>query len=171
MAYITSQLIHTGAFVTTTNVWDVQQIQEVDVRSPEFKELLVRLYQTVNNIALSLNGKDSALYTTYEFVTGQIYSLNGSNDQRPGYRTMIVTGPVGAGTTSINHNLPVSSSWTWVMIDGSLTNQTTLVGYPINYANPSAAIYTSVTSTQVVINNSSGVTFTNGLVVLEYIKT
>jgi hypothetical protein len=171
MAYITSQLTNTGSFVTTTNVWDVQQIQEVDVRSPEFKELLVRLYQTVNNIALSLNGKDSALYTTYEFVTGQIYSFNGINDQRPGYRTMVNTGHIGAGTTSINHNLAVTSSWTWISLDGMLTNQTTLVGYPIDYANPSAAIYAHVTSTQVVINNSSGVTFTNGVVVLEYIKT
>lgn len=172
MAYITSQLTNTGSFVPTTNVWDVQQIQEVDVRSPEFKELLVRLYQTVNNIAISLNGKDSALYTTYEFVSGQIYSLIGSNDQRPGYRAMISTGPLGAGVTSINHNLAVTDSWQWIKIAGSATNSTAFVGYPLPHASATGTnnIQVTVTKTQLVINNASGVSFTSGLVVLEYIK-
>ena len=40
-----------GAYVVTTNVWDVSQLYSIDVKSPEFQELLVRLYQNVNNIA------------------------------------------------------------------------------------------------------------------------
>jgi hypothetical protein len=39
-----AQNVTSGIFVPTTNVWDVSQIYEIDVTSPQFKELLVRLY-------------------------------------------------------------------------------------------------------------------------------
>jgi len=51
-----------GSFVPTTNVWDPSEIYSVDVTSPRFKELLVRLYQNVNLIAVVLNTKDSGYY-------------------------------------------------------------------------------------------------------------
>ena len=173
MPYVTNQQNHTGSFVPTTNVWEVSQLYDVDVKSPEFKELLVRLYQNVNNIALSLNLKESSLNTTYEFVTGDVISINGSDDLRPGYRTFVVTGALGAGVTSINHNLYVGPSWTWIEIIGSATNTTTLVGYPLPFASATGTnnIQVTVTATQVVINNQSGVTFTNSYVILKYIKT
>jgi hypothetical protein len=67
-----------GSFVGTTNVWDVSQLYDVDINSDQFKELLVRLYQTVNNIALALNTKESGYYPLNEFMTGQIYFQNTS---------------------------------------------------------------------------------------------
>lgn len=65
-----------GLFVPTTNIWDVTSIKDIDVTKPEFKELLIRLYQNINNITLALNMKDSALYFQQEFVTGQAFFLN-----------------------------------------------------------------------------------------------
>ena len=67
-----------GAFVPTNLIWDVQQLQSVDVNSPEFKELLVRLYQNINNIALVLNIKDTGMYQLSEFVNGQLF-FNGTD--------------------------------------------------------------------------------------------
>lgn len=167
-----NQLFNTGLFVPTTNVWDVQQLYQVDIKSPEFKELIVRLYQNVNNIALALNAKESGLYAPYEFVTGEVYSLTGSNSQNGGFRTMIITGTVGPGTTSINHNLDVKDSWLWVEIYGCLTDSVNFLGYPINFADSGGnTISASVNATQIVINNNSGVSFTNGMVILKYIKT
>ena len=51
-----------GAFVPTTFILDVAKIQEVNVNSEEFKELLVRLYQNLNRMSLVLNVKESAYY-------------------------------------------------------------------------------------------------------------
>jgi hypothetical protein len=172
MPYVTNQLTQTGSFVPTTNIWDVTQLYEVDVKSPEFKELLVRLYQNINVIALSLNMKESSLYTTYEFVTGDVISINGSDDQRFGFRLFLVTGALGSGVTTVNHGLAVTNTWTWYEITGAATNTSTLVGYPIQFAGPTSNnISATVNATQVVITNNSGVTFTDSYVILKYIKT
>ena len=63
-----------GAFVPLTDIFDSQAIQELDVNSDEFKEFLVRLRQSMNNIAMVLNIKDSG----YQFYTYSICSPNSS---------------------------------------------------------------------------------------------
>ena len=55
MARSYSAQANPGAFVETTQIWDASQIQEMDVNSPDFKELIIRLYQNMNKIALALN--------------------------------------------------------------------------------------------------------------------
>ena len=62
MAYIQNQRQDTGYFVPTTPNYDVQLLQSIDVNSQEFKDLLVRLYETVNQVSLALNAKDTAYY-------------------------------------------------------------------------------------------------------------
>src|SRR5690242_3898762 len=71
-----AQPYNNGLFVPTSFVWDIGRLQEVDVNSPEFKDLLVRLYQNIARIATTLNLKDSAYYYTGEFVNGQLYFPN-----------------------------------------------------------------------------------------------
>lgn len=173
MAY-PQQQINTGSFVPITNVWDVSQVYEINVNSPEFKELLVRLYQNINNIAQVLNSKDSAFYLNEEFVTSQLYYNPASNDPlmlRPGFRITVNTGALGAGTTAVNHGLAVTNTWKWMSIVGAGTDTVNTLGYPITFGGASNnSIEVSVNATQVVINNQSGVVFTDSSVTLEYVK-
>lgn len=174
MAYIPDQQINTGSYVPTTNVWDVSRLYEVEVGSPEFKELLVRLYQNVNNIAIALNTKATGYFINEEFVSGKLFfnpSSNNPLDLRPGFIKTINTGALGAGVTAVNHNLPVTNTWKWMFISGAATNTGTLVGYPITFAGAAGNnIEVTVSATQVIINNASGVTFTDSQVTLEYVK-
>lgn len=161
-----------GQFVPTTIIFDVARLQEVDVKSEEFKELLVRLYQTVNSNAIATNIKDTGYYLQQEFVTGALYfnTNNDFNNLRPVYRKTINTGALGPGVTTIAHGLTVTNTWTWTFINGAATNIGTLVGYPIPYAGSGADIQVMVTAANIVITNNSGVVFTNSYIVLEYLK-
>lgn len=174
MAYITDQQMNTGSYVPTTSVWDVAQVYETDVNSPEFKELLVRLYQNVNNIALVLNTKSTGYYINEEFVSGKLFydeNTNNPLELRPGFIISVNTGALGAGATAINHNITVTDNFQWMFIYGAATDTTTLVGYPLPFAGAAGNnIEVSVTATQILINNNSGVTFTDSQVTLEYCK-
>jgi hypothetical protein len=174
MAYIPDQQINTGSYVPTTNVWDVARLYEVEVNSQEFKELLVRLYQNVNNIALALNTKSTGYYINEEFVSGKLFFNPASNDPlqlRPGFIMTVNTGALGAGVTAVNHNIAVTNTFKWMFISGAATNTNTLVGYPITFAGAAGNnIEVTVSATQVLINNNSGVTFTDSQVTLEYCK-
>lgn len=174
MSYIPDQQINTGSYIPTTYIWDIGQLYSIDVRSPEFKELIVRLYQNINNIALVLNTKDSAYYVEEEFVNGQqFFNPASSNplDLRSAFRKTINVGVLGAGVTATNHDLAVASTWKFTFINGVASNTGTLVYYPIPFASAAGNnIEVSVTATQVVIDNNSGVTFTDTYIVLEYVK-
>ena len=174
MAYIPDQQINTGSFVPTTNVWEVQHLFDVDVNSTEFKELMVRLYQNVNSIAIVLNAKCSGYYINEEFVNGKLYfnpASNNSLELRPGFQKTINTGALGAGVTAVNHGITVTNTFKWMFISGAATNTGTLVGYPITFAGAAGNnIEVTTSATQVIINNNSGVTFTDSQVTLEYVK-
>lgn len=174
MAYIPDQQINTGSYVPTTNIWDVGRLYQVDVNSDEFKELLVRLYQNVNNIALALNTKSTGYYINEEFVSGKLFFNPASNDPlqlRPGFISTIDTGALDAGITAVNHNIDVTDTFMWMFIYGAATDTVSIVGYPLPYSDVAGNnISVSVTTTQVIINNNSGVTFTNSQVTLEYCK-
>jgi len=175
MAYIPDQRINSGLFVPTTNVWEIGLLQSVNVNSPEFKELLVRLYQNVNNIAVSLNLKESGYYIQEEFVTGaQYYNPANSNQLvlRGEFRKTFETGAVGAGVTNIAHGLTIGATWNFTQIWGVLNDNIGNNYYPLPWASAGGAtnIELRVTAVNIVITNNSGVNFTDGKVVLEYLK-
>lgn len=170
-----------GSYVPTTNIWDIGDIEDIEINSPEFKELLVRLYQNVNLISTVLNTKSSGYYINEQFVSGKLFfnpaisalNVDANDDEqlRPGYIMTVNTGPLGAGVTATNHNIPVTNTFKWMFIYGAATDTGTLVGYPLPFAGATGNnIEVTVTATQVVINNNSGVTFTNSQVTLEYCK-
>jgi len=169
MPYIPDQTINTGMFVPTTNVWDISQIQEIDVNSAEFKELMVRLYQNISNIATALNKKVTGYHINQEFVNGKLYYNPASTDPqdyRPGFIITIDTGALGAGANAVNHGLTVTNTWHWMAIYGAATNTGTLVGYSI----PDLNIGVNVTATQIIITNNTGLAFADSTVTLEYVK-
>lgn len=165
----------TGLFVSTTDVYEVSRIQEVDVNSEEFKLLLVRLYQNLNNIVLALNLKDSAYYVTTQFLNSQLFFPvvgNVNNDYRQAYRIVIDVGPLGAGVTAVPHGLPILNTWIFTRIYGTATDNIGNNYYPIPFAGTGGTyISLKVNLTQVVIDNNSGVNFTECLVILEFLKS
>lgn len=173
-----------GLYIPTTNVWDVAALQQMDVNSAEFKELLIRLYQNLNNIATVLNLKDSAYYNTLEFVNGQMWFPNPANNSstvgtatfRNDYRMVVNFGALPkAGTTSIAHNIPINGAYTFTRIYGAASDTTTLTYIPIPFVSA-----TSVVDQLQLDIDSTYVNITTGgkdysgynvcYVVLEYLK-
>lgn len=171
-----------GLFVPTTNVWDVSEIYSTDVTSPEFKELLVRLYQNLNNISLALNLKDSGYYTETEFVTGQAFFPNPSLSSttpatptfRPTFRQVINFGSLpDDATTSVPHNIAITNNFTFTRIYGTANDTTGLEYIPLPYASDveEDIIQLNVDSTNVNITTAGNRTnFDTTYVVVEYIK-
>lgn len=167
-----------GLFIPTTTIFDVDRLYEVEVGSEEFKELLVRLYQTVNNIALATNVKTTGYYLNQEFVTGELY-FNASNDfnnLRPVYSKTIDFGALpAAGTKSVAHGLAVTDTYSWVQIYATATNPNTLVGIPIGYVSASAIannleINVDGTNVNIKTGGTDYSAYTRTFVVLKYIK-
>ncbi len=165
-----------GAFVPNTYVWDVAQIQSVDVNSREFKELLVRLYQNIGSIATALNIKDSAYYSLGEFVNGQLFfpspALSSETQSvarfRQVTRLVINFGALpNTGTKSVAHGLTPNSSWTFTRIYATASDTTGLTYIPI----PSLRANLTVDATNVNITTTANLTNYNVCyVILEYLK-
>ena len=103
-----------GAFVPLTDIFDSQHIYELEVGSPEFKEFLVRLRQSMNDIAMVLNIKDTGYYVDQEFVNGQAFfpnpALTSTTSQTPVlrqvFRKVINFGTLpNTGTTTVAHGI------------------------------------------------------------------
>lgn len=176
--------IYSGAFVPTTNIWDVQALYDTDVNTPAFKELLVRLYQNVNNIANVLNLKDTGYYLNQEFVNGQLYfpdpTLNSSTSAnaefRQVWRFVINFGALpdftGSPTKSVPHGLTINSGVTFTRIYATASDTTGFNYIPIPYASASGAdnIQLDVNATDVVITVASDKSaFNVCYVILEYL--
>lgn len=171
-----------GAFVSTTQVWDVARLQEVDVKSPEFKELLVRLYQNINNIATVLNLKDTGYYALTEFINGQLYfndpSIPLTSVSNPAFRQVfrkvIDFGALpNTATKSVAHGLTITSGFRFTRIYATASDPIGMNYIPIPYASPTDAnnIELNVDATNVnIITGSNRTAFTTTYVVLEYVK-
>jgi hypothetical protein len=172
-----------GAFIATTQVWDVSQLEEVNVNSKEFKELLVRLYQQVNNIANILNIKDTGQYQLSEFITGQLFfsnpALSSATEQtandRQIIRKVINFGALPNATTkSVAHNINCTTMTSFTAIYGAATDPSGLNYIPLPYASPTLInnIELKLTGTNVtIITGSNRSNFTITYIVLEYIQS
>lgn len=172
-----------GAFVQTTQVWDVAQVEDVDVNSKEFKELLIRLYQQINNISNVLNIKDTGQYQLSEFITGQLFFSNPalSSDtlqvaiDRQVIRKVINFGALpNAATKSVAHGINCTSATSFTAIYGASTDPSGLNYIPLPYASPTLInnIELKLTGTNVtIITGSNRSNFTITYIVLEYIQS
>lgn len=171
-----------GSFVPTTNIWEVQQLQDLNI-DPKLKELLIRLYQNINNISLVLNTKDSAFYFDQEFLTGQIFfpepTLNSTTAQTPNprqtFRKVINVGALpNAASKLVPHNIALSQGYIFTRIYGAATQASGISAIPIPFSSITAVannIELAVGATDVAIFTSIDYSaFTNCYVVLEYIK-
>jgi len=177
MAYVNNQFPNTGSFVPTTYIWDVSEIYSTDINSPEFKELLVRMYQNINAMILTLNLKDIGLYMNQELVNGQTF-FNPTSSQliqsRSCFRTLVNFGSLpNTATKSVAHGIAFGTTYTLTRMYGAATDPIGLNYIPLPYASPTAAnnIELNADSTNVNITTGSNRTnFTTCYVVLEYLK-
>ena len=171
------QAQNTGSFIPTTSVWDVSQIYSTEVTKPEFKELLVRLFQNLNNMAVSVNGKDAGIYHTDEFVNGQTFfpnpALNSMTSTKPTerqvYRKVINFGVLpNNASTQIAHGLTMTPSVSMTRMYGAATDP---VG--LNYvAIPNTDIKLVANNQYVTITTTANYSaYTICYVVLEYLKS
>jgi hypothetical protein len=169
MPYIPSQKLDAGLFIPTTDIYEIGILENIDPSSPQFKELIVRLSLNLNRISLALNLKESSYYVEEEFITSQLYfNPNSTNTQdlRSGFRKIINIGALPAGVTNTNHGLVPTADWKFTKIYGAASDTVNLLYYPL----PDVNLAVNVTATQVVINNTTGVVFTDAYVILEYVK-
>lgn len=167
MPYIDGQQQETGDFVPTTQIYE---IQEGDVT-----QLLVRLYQTVNNMAVVINRKVTGLNLLEEFVTGSLFFNPTSTnplDLRPGYHKVFDIEPLGAGVTTIAHGITIDAAWKLIRITGGASDNVGFNYYPLPFTSAAGAtnIEVKLNATNLVITNNSGVAFTSAIVIVEYLK-
>lgn len=165
-----------GSFVEETAEFDTSFIQDIDVNSQTFKDLIVQLYQNVNNIATILNTKDSGYYVQQEFVTGTLWFPRTGNDPlqvRSVWRKVIDFGQLpNTSIKSVAHGITIDTNndLTFTRIYATATDPVAFDFIPIPYTltNP---IKLFVTQNNVNIETSSDRTrFTRCFVVLEYLK-
>jgi hypothetical protein len=171
-----------GAFVPTNWIWDIQKVNDSSL-PPEIKELLIRLYQNLNQMALVLNIKDSGYYNQVEFVTGQLLFPNPKNNsataaaatQRQIWRKVVNFGELPVtGTKSVAHGINCTANTLFVKIYGSASDNSNLEYIPLPYASPTLAnnIELKVDGTNVtVITGSDRSNFNMCLIVLEYVQS
>lgn len=169
-----------GLFVPTTNVWDVSSLYSIDINSPAFRELLVRLYQNLNNMSLALNLKDSGYYVLQEFLNGQAYfpnpALGSLTPTSPVFRQvfrLVINFPgLNLGVNVQPHGLTITTGYSFTRIYATASNTATFNYYPIPFASAAGNnIEIRVDVTNVIITNNSGVTFDKCYAVIEYIKS
>lgn len=169
-----------GPFVPTTFNTDVSSLYSLEVTDPAFKELMVRLYQQLNNLALALNAKDTGYYDVNEYVCGQLYFPNNGTQFRPVTRLVVNFGALPNATTkSVAHGISVTPATLFTRIYGCATkpnSDVTMVKYiPLPYPSATAVADTielSVDGTNVTVTTGADYSaYTSAYMVLEYVIT
>lgn len=171
-----------GSFLPTTDVYDIASIYNIDINSDEFKLFLVRLRQSVNNIALVVNACETGYYALIEILNGQLFfpdpALSSKTTVLPAYRQVFrIVVNFGAlpdtATKSVAHGIAPTSTYSFTRIYGTASDTTGLNYIPLPYASNTAgaSIELNVDATNVNITTGSNRSnFNITYVILEYIK-
>lgn len=140
-----------GLFVPTVEVFDVSELMGANINDELWKEYLVRMRQVVNNIALALNMKETALYDRAQFLPSASWfprdTLSSATDPSPtslyrqAFRMVVNFGALPNTTTkSVAHGIEeVSEKFSVVRLYGASTagtNPGTMSFIPLPYASP-----------------------------------
>ena len=171
-------------FLETTQVWDVSELYSTDVTSPEFKELLVRMYRNIGYMATAINERDIGSYDVLEGYSGQLFFPNPAYDsstetvphRRNVSRKVLNYGALhnAAGFNQQAHGITVGGNTKFTRIYGTANDSANNDYLPMPYASAVAAdiIELSVDATKVTImvgkNRSM---FDTCYVVLEFIQS
>ena len=170
-----------SAVLSTTFEFDIAQLYEDPELSPVMQELLTRLYQNLNKMALTINMKDTGFYITdNSFVTSQSFFPNPANNSgtsstaafRQVYRKVINFGTLPNNTTkSVAHNITITPMVSFTRIYGAATHPgTKFIPLPYVLSGSTAGIELDVTATNVVMVTTGNYSaYTTSYVVLEYL--
>lgn len=179
---VLTQTPTSGQFIPTSNIWDVGEIQNIP-ESEQLKELLVRLYQNLNNISLAVNNKDTGIYNTQEFLNGQLWFPNPNavpgtaqaQQFRPDYRKVFrLVLPAGLlVTTTILHEINITDSTVFTRIYGTAQNSISQFYFPLPYVDSAGNnIELTVSGGSIVIDPVAPYPDIREIeVVLEYLQT
>jgi len=167
-----------GFNLPTTDTFDRSLVDAIDIKSPDFKDFLVKLYQTTNNISEAVNIRDVGYYVRTEILNGQLWYENTTlssttaqaPEHRPVFRKVIPFGALpAAGSKPVNHNITTDTNTRWKRVYATATNTTTFAGITIT---TSSALSVRATATQVIITTGGTdySAYNDCDVILEYIK-
>jgi hypothetical protein len=169
-----------NAFLPTTQIYDVEDLRDMDVNSPEFKELLVRLYMYTSNSASAINSREVGLYYPIEVLTGGTFfpdsGLTGERavEGRSIFRQVIDFGALpNAGAKTVAHNIAGAASMKLVRMYGGATDPATPSFLPLPFASTTLNqnIQLEAGTTNVTITTGINRTaYTDTFVVMEYLK-
>lgn len=172
-------------FLPTSQVWDISELKEMSVTSPEFKNLITKLYQDLNTNTTALNDKVIGLYDTREYACGKTYfsapTVGGASTQattpylRTVYRKVIDFGALpDIAVKTAAHGITLTSSLFFTKIYGTSADPVTNTYIPLPYADPWAfanGVELWVVGANVSIKTGSlRSAFTKTYITLEYIK-
>jgi len=169
-----------GAFIPVDS-FSVSEISSTDIRSSEFKDLLVRLYQNLNLMAIGINNRDAGFYDTSEFVCGQQFfpdpSLTSESAQTPVFRNVfrkvVIFGALPNTTNkSVAHDITTTINTSFTRMYGVATKQHADAVSFSSLAIPNTDIKLELDGTNVIITTAADLTaYTITHVILEYIKS
>jgi len=162
-----------GMFIATTFLSEMNRLNEIDVNSREFKDMLTRLYRYLNDMAIALNTKQIGYYSLEEYATGNNLYPVAPSSFRPMYRQCFNIGSLpNTATLTIPHGITTTPTLQWVKIYGAATNTTTLAGVPLPFVSLSGnSVEIDVDGTNIYIISQSNMSAYNAVViVLEYSK-
>lgn len=161
-----NQVSNTGSFVSPIENYDIGSLYNIDLNSEQFRELLIRLFNSVNLISQVLNTKETGYYLLQEMVNSSLYfksvTSNSQNDLRPEYIKVVVIANLGAAAT-VPHGLDGGPTYTFTEIRTTASRDTV---NNRSYDIPS----TYIDGANVVVTNTTGLIFPVCLVVLKYLK-
>jgi hypothetical protein len=176
------QGVDLGSFVSTTNVYDLQTIYDLDVNGKDFKEFLVSLRQSITDVAHVLNIKDTGYYPTQHFACGQGWfqsftvapvSKPSGVDMRPVMRQTYNCGALpNTGNKPIAHGITIDANHPirFTRIFGTANDIASFRYIPLPHVSATDPVSISVNNTHINITTTSNMSaYTISYVTLEWI--
>jgi len=169
-----------GYYLPTTGSYDSDVIRGLDFDSPEFKDYLVYVQQSLNDHALFVNNKPSGKLNYYEQISGKTIgappntSLGTRSDLRiAGYYVTVFVNNLSMGAVNYLHNIPNVNSvnFNGLYLYGSVTDPVNFITLSLPYIGPEGYIGLKYDNTNLIVTSSFDTsTYTVGKVTIEYTK-
>lgn len=165
-----------STLLSTTEIYDVAEISSMDVKSKEFKELIIRLVMNANKQNIAINGKDTGIHDVLETITGQTFPPEaGRTIPRAGYsKCFIDFGALpNSAPKSLAHGLTLNTALMitdlWGIAADPATN--TYLKLPYSSAVLANNIELNITGANIVVTpGSDRRAFTKTYIFIEYLK-